>query len=160
MSESMDIIQYLTEFGWYKGRRIDTALFRKKCEDAGHRWNVSAEEFLTEFGGLRLPAPYTRKENIKPPSPVLDFTLSSSTGFGTYGRDFLADKVLTIEDFEELLGTRLCPIGDYNHGWNVLFAGDDHYYTFLENGAVIKMGTTSIEVIQSYLDGITGEEVL
>jgi hypothetical protein len=44
----------LLKAGWYKGRKIDVGLFRQSLKEDGFTLIPIVEEFLREFGGLRI----------------------------------------------------------------------------------------------------------
>uniref|UniRef100_A0AAU3I9U1 SUKH-3 domain-containing protein n=1 Tax=Streptomyces sp. NBC_01393 TaxID=2903851 RepID=A0AAU3I9U1_9ACTN len=44
----------LRSAGWFSGRRVDTSLWRVSFAEAGLVLHPAAEEFLAEFGGLRV----------------------------------------------------------------------------------------------------------
>jgi len=48
------IEKILLESSWRKGRKIDTSLFKEILVKEGYDWFPSVENFLSEFGNLRL----------------------------------------------------------------------------------------------------------
>lgn len=47
-------VQYLTEAGWYAGRKVSLIKYRAYLEGEGYTWFPKAAEFLEEFGDLIL----------------------------------------------------------------------------------------------------------
>lgn len=47
-----EVHHLLTDAGWYRGRAVDTQLYREQALRLGLPWLPAAEAFLQEFGGL------------------------------------------------------------------------------------------------------------
>lgn len=51
---SPSTVQYLTEAGWYAGRKVSLIKYRAYLEGEGYTWFLKAAEFLEEFGDLLI----------------------------------------------------------------------------------------------------------
>lgn len=156
----------LSAYDWYKGRCIDTSAYEARYTAHGYKWNTTAQACLSEFGDLRIPLPnslpyinknYTTRQGYL---PCLDFTLETLVGFIHYGVDLSTNTVLTIDALYEWIGTRLCPVGDYETGHDIVFAGEDgFFYVVFMDGDIFKVGRSAILLIHAFDKGEFGQQI-
>ncbi|GAA3030721.1 hypothetical protein GCM10020229_47670 [Kitasatospora albolonga] len=102
----------LRSVGWLPGRRVDTSLWRMSFAETGLVMHRAAEEFLAEFGGLRVAsqgAGITRAREA--------FDLDPMSLWNSEEDRFTA--------WNEVRGAGLFPVGELAHGL-ALLGIDEH----------------------------------
>ncbi|MFE4176433.1 SUKH-3 domain-containing protein [Streptomyces sp. NPDC056909] len=99
---SAEVEAVLRDAGWRPGRSVDTAVWREVLEADGFRMHLAAEEFLREFGGLRVG---DRGPGITRAREAIEFDPLLAVGEGDY-----------FGEWSEEIGHRLFPVGELDHG--------------------------------------------
>src|SRR5688572_9509946 len=112
----------LRRAGWFPGRRIDIADYLPALEIRACASDAAVVPFLTEFGGLTVVFPHrlvaSRQE---------DFRINP-----WYALHELDDT------YDQLAGQRLCPVGDYYHGYLALMmSGEGRVFAGMDGNVLL-----------------------
>lgn len=97
-----EVEHILRAAGWLPGRQVDTDAWRERLELGGFRWNVAADRFLEEFGGLAVDV--------------------SGPGITSAREPFELDPTLVEGDddrfagWAEVVGESIAPVGELDSG--------------------------------------------
>ncbi|MGI4874290.1 MAG: SUKH-3 domain-containing protein [Janthinobacterium lividum] len=104
-------LSYLTEAGWYAGRKVSLLKYRAYLTGQGYAWFPAVAAFLEEFGDLLVR--FKRRERLE----VLDLAACDSSA--------RFDPSRLQELYAQRVGSsQLCVIGEVYTGHLVLFMDD------------------------------------
>jgi len=137
---SQSTLEYLTEAGWYIGRKASLIKYRAYLEGEGYTWFPKVAEFLEEFGDLLIKFRRASGE-----INTLDFdACEASASFDSYW---------VRENYSKRLGrSQLCVIGQAYGSHLLLFMDDEGkvYGGFDEFLCLVDVsGEEAVEVICS-----------
>lgn len=115
---SSEVLEVLEASGWTAGRRVDTAGWRSTFEAVGIVMHDAAETFLQEFGGLTVPFRGPGINRAREP-----FALDPEPAAGEDDR---------FSEWSEVLGRRLFPLGELDHGRFFLGIDEDSEICLVE----------------------------
>lgn len=128
----------LLESGWFQGRKIDTTNYGNFAKKEGYPWFGIAEEFLSEFGDLKL---FFHKRNGR--NDLLHFNMIKAM------QDF--DLTWIKEDYSRRLNTDiLCVIGQaYDNHMTIIMDSEGKVYGSFDDSLffIANSGQNSIETI-------------
>lgn len=98
----------LNRSGWYPNRTIDATTFVVSLNSAGFVVHKAAEDFLTEYGGLRIKYPHAKVTDMEDEmhfDPLIVITHITAAA---------------VNEYAKVLDRKLCPIGEAARGYLTL----------------------------------------
>lgn len=145
----------LTDAGWYANRKINIEQYKKTLEKEGYQVPQQLQDFLTEFGGLRLKIPHfmditpellkqypmLKKYNL--PYEVLHFDVVEAIGIPS-------EFPIGEEDiFEPRIGEEMIPFGEIFDGRYLLYMAPSGRIYARDGESILFLGDNYIEMLEN-----------
>jgi hypothetical protein len=106
---SEDTVRFLKYAGWSATRDFQTTVHEQILDEAGYRVFPVVQDFLRQFGGLRIRYRY----DFRGTTIYTEFHFDVESAVDGWSSEFLPE-------FEEMAGGKLCLIGESNNCNSVL----------------------------------------
>jgi hypothetical protein len=137
----------LISAGWYPERRVPIDHWQKYLLKEGLHWLESAEQFLTQFGGLTIePRPNPESKfgsNSFLVDPMDDYARLDYVGF-----------------YEEIIGEDLCLLGTCGVEELIVMDRKGRVFAGYEAGFLIVLGNTVQEALEVFVRACVYPEVI
>lgn len=141
-------VECLRDAGWEQGRSVDIEDFKKTLDGEECESFDEVDEFLTEFGGLKVHHPHHKVSGTD------DYFIIDPAGAC---EDF--DPLWVTDDYSERTGEVLCPIGEAHRGHMVLAMGETGAVYAGYEDILHKVADSGAEAIENLCCGYDPEEI-